>query len=369
MARTVIPVGDPKAVKIFSALLAKETPGQSFWVSKFAGPKFMKRGDGNYLSTDPNAPIQILRDLESAAGDTISFDLVAKLRGAGVEGDDQLAGKEEKLIFYTDEVKIDQKRHGVDTGGRMSKKRTVHDMRTIAKDMLSQWVAQWYDEVITCYAAGTRGIGTAQWLLPTDFTGHAGNALQDPDDDHKLVIAGGSVGTDEDSLASSDTFTRAHLEELAYKIKTMDNPPRPIRVGSEDRYLLILHPAAAKALREESGTSGWLEIQKAAGQRGRENPIFKDSLGEFGPFILHDYSKIPYFKNASSVNVARNLCFGAQSVVCAWGDAGGAFQFSWHEEMEDRGNVLVVDISFIFGCKKTRFNSKDFGVITVTTAI
>ncbi|MFX5777164.1 DUF4043 family protein, partial [Acinetobacter baumannii] len=68
-------------------------------------------------------------DLEQEAGDTISYDLSVQLSGGVIEGDQKAEGKGEKLDFFTDKVFIDQARKPVSCGGRMSRKRTVHDLR------------------------------------------------------------------------------------------------------------------------------------------------------------------------------------------------------------------------------------------------
>ena len=369
MAQTIIPVGDPKARVIYSAFLAQEFAGQSFFVGMLAGNDFEQRTKKSYLSTDPNMPIQRLRDLESSQGDTIKFDLVAQLGGQPTYGDNQLRGKEEKLVFYTDQVSIDQVRHGVNTGGRMTKKRTIHDLRKIAKDKLISWLARFYDEAIMCYLAGVRGISTNNWLLDTSFSGFAGNSLQEPDSDHVFGIHDGDVTNDIDDIDTDDYFSLDYLEELDYQLSQMENAPQPLYEKGEAYYVILMHAAAKKQLRTSTSTNDWLDIQKNAGVRGSDNPIFKGALGRYGKFVLHDYGKVPVTKNAGDVSVCRTLCLGAQSAVIAWGDAGNEFQYNWHEETEDRGNVLVVDIDFINGIKKTRFNGKDFGCLTLPHAI
>ena len=369
MAQTVIPVGDPKAKVIYSAFLAKEFAGQSFFVGLLAGSDFEQRTKKSYLSTSSNMPIQRLRDLESSQGDTIRFDLVAQLDGQPTYGDNQMAGKEAKLVFYTDEVKIDQVRHGVNTGGRMTKKRTIHDLRKIAKDRLLTWLARFYDESIVCYLAGTRGIKTANWLLDTSFSGFAGNPLQEPDSDHIMGIHDGNVTNDIDTLDGDDKFSLDYLEELDYKLSQMENAPQPLYEKGEPYYVVLLHSAAKKQLRTSTSTNDWIDIQKNAGVRGSDNPIFKTALGRYGKFLLHDWGKVPVTKNSGGHEICHSLCLGAQAAVIAWGNAGQEFQYNWHEETEDRGNVLIVDIDFICGIKKTRFNNKDFGVITLPHAI
>ena len=126
MGKTVVGVNSPRAVKRFSGDLALDVSQASYF-----GKRFAAVGQG------AKTPIQLLTDLESEAGDLVSYDLLAELRMAPVEGDDVLEGKEEGQRFYTDELYIDQARGGVNTGGRMSRKRTLHDLRMRAKQQLS----------------------------------------------------------------------------------------------------------------------------------------------------------------------------------------------------------------------------------------
>ena len=83
MGETTIPVGDARAVKRFSAFLAKDTPKQSYWTQRFMG----------YGET-ASMPVQQLDELENAAGDLITFDLTMNMQMQPVEGDDVLENRE-----------------------------------------------------------------------------------------------------------------------------------------------------------------------------------------------------------------------------------------------------------------------------------
>ena len=69
-----------------------------------------------------------------------------------------LRGKEEDLKFYTDNLFIDQLRGGVNTGGKMTRKRTIHDLRKIARARQSDWWARLMDETLFIYLSGARGV-------------------------------------------------------------------------------------------------------------------------------------------------------------------------------------------------------------------
>ncbi len=373
MARTTIATTDLQAVKKFSAFLATQFLGQSFWFSRLAGKRFTRTKEvASYMATSPNMPIQVVKDLERDSGDTIYFDIVNRLQGQGVTGDNRLAGNEERLVLYSDSVKIDYMRHGVDVGGKMSRKRTVHDLRNVAKDQLGDWFVRWGDEVITCYLAGMRGTGTNQWLLPTTWNGFAGNALSAPDSAHH-IIADASYPTSNSSvndLVAGDNMGRDLLDYIIYKIQTMDVPPHPINVGDDTpKYVLVMDPYSEWALRSSFSAGDWGQIQMYAGVRGLDNPLFKYALGVYRNLILYSYSKIPTAVNASSVSYARCLVLGAQALVWASGSPGNGLSFEWHEEFEDRGHVLVVTAGTVCGCKKVTFNSQDHGVVAVSVAI
>ena len=191
MARTIVGVNDPKAVKRFAGLMAYDSSQKGYWSTRFMG-----KGES------AEVPIQILTDLESDAGEQIAYDLLAELKMAPVEGEDNLEGKEEAQKFYTDTIYIDQARCGVNTGGRMTRKRTLHNLREKAKRQQSGWWARLVDELLFIYVSGARGINP-NFLLPLGYTGRANNALVTPDINHTLY---GNDATAFNNLDSADKF-------------------------------------------------------------------------------------------------------------------------------------------------------------------
>lgn len=363
MAATIIGTGDPKAVQKFSVLLAIDTARDAYFAKRFMG-----------VGESSPTPIQMLTDLERSAGEKISFDLVLQLTEAPTEGDDLLEGNEEDLSFYTDAVFIDQSRHGVSAGGRMTRKRTVHDLRRIARARLSEYWSRLFDEAIFIYLSGARGANT-EYIWKSTWTGRAGNTITVPDADHLIYGGDATVKTD---LVAADKMTLAVVERTVAKAKTMgggtQGTPRiqPIMIDGERTYCLVMHTWSAYDMRTATASTDWLEVQKAAaGAEGRNNPMFKGALGMYAGVVLHDHDAVVRFSDygvGANVPAARNLFLGQQAGVMAFGDAGSGLRFNWHEEADDRGNVLIVDTDCKWGFKKTTFNSKDFGVIAIDVA-
>ena len=367
MARTIIGVNDAKAVKRWSGLLAYDVSQKSYF-----NQRFMARG------AEAEVPIQILTDLESDAGEQISYDLLAELKMAPIEGEDTLEGKEESQKFYTDTIYIDQARCGVNTGGRMTRKRTLHNLREKAKRQQSGWWGRLQDELLFIYLSGARGVN-ANFLVPTGYTGRANKALVSPDTNHVLY---GNNATAFNNIDSTDTFDLRLIDRAKTKADSQGGGAtgipvlQPCKINGTETYVCVMHTFQEDDLRSNANTGQWLDIQKAAAAaEGKNSPLFKGSLGMYRGVVLHSHRNVIRFSNAgagANVEAARALFMGAQAGVVAFGSPGTNMRFDWHEETRDNGDKVVISTSSIFGCKKVSFDMdgtvNDFGLFSLDTA-
>ena len=364
MSKTVIGVGDAKAVKRYSGMLALDVPREMYW-----GPRFIGKGE------NAQAPIVQLTELENDAGEEIKFDLVMQLSQQPVEGDNKQAGTEEKLSFYSDSVYIDQQRGGVNSGGKMTRKRTLHKLRKIAKDRQVEWWARLMDETIFIYLSGARGVN-ADFIYPTSWTGRANNALAAPDSYHIRYAGGNTKAT----IDSNDLMSLAEVDAVMVKVKQMGGGttgiPRmmPIQIDGEKHFVLVMNPQQASDMRTATAAGTWLDLQKNLySGSAKNNPIAKGGLGVYNNVVLHEHDAVIRFSDygASTPAVlpaARALLLGRQAGAIAFGSPGGSMmRYQWHEEEDDRGNEVVITSSCIWGFTKSTFNSLDFGVFALDT--
>lgn len=359
MTTTNIAWGDPKAQKKWGAGLATEVNRTSYW---------KRRG---FIGTGQNSIIEEKRDLVSDTGDRISFDLSVNLREQPTFGDNTLDGKEEGLRFFTDEVVIDQMRKSVSAGGKMTRKRVIHNLRTVAKDRLSEYWQQYIDEIIFVYMSGARGINE-EFRTPTSYTGFASNALTAPDATHQLY--GGSATT-KATITTADIMSRNLIERAAthaVMIRALNQDACdmvPVSIGGESRFIVVMSPYQSYQLRNLD-TNGWVQLQRdAAAAEGRDNPLFKGALGMIGNVILHDHGNAIRFSDygaGTNLAAARALFMARQAGVIAYGTPQG-MRFAWEEELKDFKNNPVCAAGVIMGLKKTQFNNLDFGVIALDT--
>lgn len=362
MAKSVVGVGDARAVKRYGAALVHETSQSSFTMR-------------NLTSTSGDLPIHRLTDLESQAGDQITVDIYHRLTSTGQYGDVNLVGTQEKLTSDTMTMLINQVSNGVNAGSIMSRKRTLWNHREIAMMKQREWWGRWYDEQFFVTAAGTRGAQTGDWLLPVGYTGYAGNTIAAYSSDRAIIH---HSQTAENALTSNDFMDMEMLEYIQYQLKTMSHPPKPCMIDGEELYLLILNPYSEWTLRKAAGAGDWAQIKKYA--KEGQNEIFRDSLGRFGNLLMFSHSKIPKTNSgASSVAVDHNLLLGRQAVAVAHGNASQAGQaqgqqFRWHEELANLGTELLIQTFAIVGHKKVVLKltenasaASDFGVLSVLT--
>lgn len=358
MSRTVIAFGDAKAQKKWSGSLFIDTQKKSYWDRKFVGES-------------DNSVIQRLTDLESDAGDTIDYDLSVQLRNTPVVGDQRLQGREENLRFFSDVVSIDQMRHGVSAGGKMSRKRTVHNIRKIGRDRLSDYWAKYVDEMNFIYLSGARGINE-DFFEPTTWAGHAGNTLDAPDAGHLVY---GGTATAKANVTNTDKMSKVVIEKAEVKSRMMRSTDpttanmQPVMINGEAHYVLVMNPFQEHDLRT-GDTTGWIDIQKAAiTAEGKANAIFKGGLGMVKNVVLHSHASAVRFSDygaGGNLAAGRALFMGRQAGVIAYGSSAG-LRFTWTEEMQDHGNEPVISAGVILGVKKTRFNAKDFGILAIDT--
>ena len=344
MAQTNFAVNDPLAVKLWAKKLFVEAI-QQCWFSRFID----RTGDN---------VIQQLDDASKSAGDTINYGLRMQLVGPGVQGDGVLEGQEEALTTYADKILIDQLRHAVNVGGRMTQQRVPFELREEGRLGLQDWWANRLDTSFFNHLCGN----TVQ--TNTAFTGN-----NSPIAPSNIVLPSGVAS--ESALASTNTFNINMIDyavELAY---TMNPLVRPIRIDGEEKYVAFLHPFQVTDLRVSTTTGQWLDIQKAAATGGEvsDNPIYTGALGEYNGCILHKaYRVTPAIASGAYIsNTYRAVFAGAQSCALAFGRGDSKEVFTWDEELFDYKNMLGIAAGSIFGIKKAVFNAQDFATLVLST--
>lgn len=400
MSVTSIPFGHALARKVFGAALFAEMvkrPGFSTAMTGAAPQVGEAKTKLERMQTSPDMPFVRVTDLQKGAGDLVTVDLFNILQGKPVMGDRKLSGRMMSLTSSTAEVRIDQMRGGVDTGGRMTQQRTVHNLRTIGLAGLAGWYARAVDQIKLIHCAGARGSSsTKEWVVPLasdpEFTDIVVNSVRAPTR-NRFYVAG--MNTDHSTMDATDYL---RLETIDYlKVMAVDEaivPLQPIKMkGDEDNwdynplYVLWVTPRQMYYLQTLTSDRDWRKALEQAHVRGAKNPLFKGTdtvlwngilvkklpySVRFNPgdvvtiadpaqaVYTETTSTIPAFGGAAGAAVDRAILMGAQGLAMAYGKHSASGQhFSWHEEMTDHGNTVEASVSTIGGCNKLMFRDAD----------
>ena len=295
-----------------------------------------------FMGKTEESIVQVKTDLEKAPGHNVTFGILMRLLGAGVTGDNTLEGNEESLTTYDFNVTIDQLRHAVISKGKMSEKRVLFSIPDNARTQLKIWMTEQIDQ--KCF-----------------------NAL---DDTPTKIFYGGdatSVTTGSGDIDATDVITPSLISRVKTWASTGGNrsqpPLMPILYEGRKYYIMLVHPDVAYDLKNDTT---YAQAQREAQERGKDNPIFTGALGIWDKCVVHEHENIPIVTNwASGSNIAGARCqfMGAQALCWAWG-----MRPFVKEQEKDYGNKRGFATGMIYGVKKPKFNSKDFGSIGVYVA-
>ena len=355
------------------------------WAKKLFAEALKQTKFSRFLGNTPSSVVQRRTELSKGPGDRITIGLRMQLSGTGTLGDSTLEGSEEALTLYTDNVFIDQLRHAVRTGGKMSQQRVPFSVREESMEGLRDWWADRMDVSFMNQLGGASAtvvqanLAITAGVTDTRFTGN--QVAIAPDSNH-LKIAGGTGGggtqgdTTEASLSASASWnlTLQDIDRCVTTAKTISPAIRPVKVNGEDKYVMFIHPQQTFTLRKNTNTGQYVDIQKAAMTGGQvtNNPLYTGSLGEYNGVILHEDARVPCVQTApgsgtQTTDYFRATFCGAQAAAFAVGQDNTDAAMNWVEELFDYENQLGVSAGMIFGMKKMVFNSADFATIVVSS--
>lgn len=404
---TVIRSGSAAANKLFNAAIFTQcTRGNNF--TNLMTDNAPKSVDANKADpskqTQPGAPIVRVTDLAKAKGEEVTMDLYHELKGRPTMGDRKLAGRGESLTSSQFSAKINQGRHMLDSGGKMTQQRTMQDLVRIANSMLAPYYMKLADETTHVHLAGARGTDTAGWILPevgdSELAEVLVNPLVPPTFDRHFY---GGDATSLATLDSTDKFRLADIDRLRLAIDEMANPLQPIKFAgdpaAEDNPFFVYYatPRQWYDINQSADATMIRTLQANALARGAQfkHPLFTGDCWLWNNILIRKARRPITFNAGTVVTVCTNtaaaatststcavktdrgLLLGAQALADIYGQSGkaseGGYHFSTNTEETDHQNAKEHSISWMNGKAKIRFTGvdgrvNDHGVIVLDTA-
>ncbi|EAO1751649.1 TPA: N4-gp56 family major capsid protein [Salmonella enterica] len=365
-------------------------------------PKAVSPDKKSTKQTSAGAPVVRITDLKKERGDEVSFIIMHKLSKLPTMGDQRIEGRGEDLSRADFSLRIDQGRHLVDAGGRMSQQRTKFNLASSARTLLGTYFNDLQDQCAVVHLAGARGDFMADDVIVPlashrDFKEIMINDVMPPT--HNRHFFGGDA-TSLEAVDSSDVFSLSLVDNMALFIDEMAHPLQPVRLkgdelyGEDPYYVLYVTPRQWNDWYTSTSGKDWNQMMVRAVNRskGFNHPLFKGECAMWRNILVRKYAGMPIrFYTGSHVSISNNnlaattqqievktnidraMLLGAQALANAYGQKDGG-HFNLVQKKTDMDNRTEIAINWINGLKKIRFEDKtgrmqDHGVIAVDTAV
>ena len=355
-------------------------------------------------------PIQIDKSLVGRAGDQVIFELDLPLSGAGQGDDGTLEGNEETMSFYNMPIIVHERSNAVRSNGIMTDKRSAVNILKKGFYGLNRWAAEQFENDLiyalcgignqnTYVGEGTSDIETVNEVAPSSnrilYGGEtAAGAYTSESTDSALGDGGASDYAN--YLFGTNCITRMRQAAVLATPKVM-----PVNINGAYYYVLLIHPLQRKALRAQTGETGWASIVQAAHVRGLGNWMFRKEgsgrermfngvVGVLDDVIIYESERLPtrtggeVFTSGDAIDsnvasgtarVARAALVGQSAVAVCWGK-----DWARHTENFDYNRKPGVATDAIYGVRKVQFRDpgasqstntaqEDYGVILHDTCV
>ena len=365
--------GENLTKKMWDKVLHEQVQDKSFFKGLMGKDK---GGEGSISEEMANFPIVEKTQLGKEGGDQVTLGLVKQLgnqtlyttTGAvndGKVGNVQLVDSENAMTFHNLKVKLAHLRDGVAIFGKMTEQRSPFDLQKTASSLLSTRLAKHLDDglffsLYTGFSPNIlRELGTATVAAVAHPNQMFGNTS------HANYAAMTNVST--------NNLNTAYLDALA-SILAVENI-NPCMVDGEPKFLFIAHPYATKTLRADSL---WANAQYYVAEKGKKNPLFSGSIGQWNGIIVRESNKITTPLNVGTIAassgtfttlaaatdptssttavIRANIVLGANAVARAY----GLESYMAKRKEDDYGNLIGFGGGSIYGDARADWvNSSD----------
>jgi len=402
---TNIPVGSALARKIYSVGLFTRVQHSPGFMNLISGemPKEGSFAAKTKGQTSPDYPIVKAGDLAKGAGDTVSIDLFNILQGKPVMGDKRIEGRMMQLTYSSMDVRIDQVRGGADSGGRMTQKRTVHNLRNISMAGLQAWMQRLEDQTALVHLAGARGSQqTSDWVVPlqsdADFGEIMVNTVKAPTKNRYFAANDATTPAD---IGTNDALTLQDIDRIVAQLRESPVVMQSVKIKGDDRawndplWVMFVTERQWLYLQSRTSQTTWRQAVQYAFERksgGLKHPLFDayETIMWSGVLIKRMNRYAIRFEAGDSVvtdtggadgltytestvqtaqPVDRAVIVGAQAMAKAYGKSASDYFYDWSEKEVDHGNSIETVAASMTGSAKIRFKidgaDTDFGVAVV----
>ena len=322
-----------------------------------------------YIGMDENSIIQTKEDLTKKAGDSLTFQMIGRLKQDATRGAVSLSGNEEALNNRSMRLYVELIRHAVKIDVLTEQIKTDIELREAGRYALKRWDMDTFrQDVIQALISidGTRFNDAAAAARNTWLTNNADRVLfgatKSNASSNVHATALGNIDN------TNDKLTTAAVSLMKRIAKTADPYIRPVTVKNDEEWFVLF--ANTFAFRDLSLDTAMQQANRDARTRGENNPLFTGGDLIWDGVIIKEVEQIPVFPGlgAGSIQVGPVAFCGAQAL------GHGIARRTWTtEEDSDYERFMGIAVNQIRNVQKLRFGTsgaadtttpKDWGMVT-----
>jgi len=335
-----------------------------------------------YMGTDENAIVQVKETLTKRKGDTVYFELVNRLKGAGKKNNQTLEGFEEDLSQRSWPLTIALYRHAV-TVPEFEEQVTAISLRDAGRATLMNWSMEHSRDKFIA-ALGSKdavAAGAGQNFLAGGSLGsYAGNtsafqttnatALGTWVTENKDRVLFGAANSNWSATfatalgnvdSTNDKLTASAVSVMKRLAKNATPKIRPIRVNGDEEWYVMF--AGSEPFRDLKLDTNIVQSRQYAMERGMDNPLFTDGDIIWDGVIVREIPELSQNKwlalGASSIDVGEVYLCGAQAL-------GYALAQRWNTRTQDKDyqTKLGIAVQQMYEVGKIQFGTGDTDTTT-----
>lgn len=324
-----------------------------------------------YMGTNEGAMIQVKEDLGRKAGDSLTFQMIGRLKQDATRGATTLANREEAMNTRSQRVYVELIRHGVAIDTKVEQIKTDIDLRNAGRSALKSWaMEQLRTDMINALLSidGTKFEDATSTQRNTWLTNNTDRVLFGKTKSNHSSLVHATAMTAIDS--TNDKLTPAAISLMKRIAKTADPYIRPIRVKNDEEWFVLF--ANSLSFRDLAVHSDMQTANRDARVRGEDNPLFTGGDLIWDGVIIKEVEQLPIqadVGDSGTVDVGPALLCGAQAVGMAYAQRTKSVE----DTPRDYDRILPIGVEEIRGIEKLRFGTdatvdtttpKDWGMVT-----
>lgn len=308
-----------------------------------------------FIGKNGGSIVRVKEELSKDTGETVKIGFIRNLTGDAIPEGTPAAGREEALYDYDMTITLSQYRKPVAVQRGMTEQRSAYDVPKEAEEALKRWASEYLDQLFF-----TAALDSPTKVLYRDgvagaFSGTTTAATA------KTAMAASNSAISLNFISAIRTWAETGGDGL------MD-PIKPVMVEGSPYYVLLTSPNVKYSLET---LSEFQTAQREAADRGKENPLFKNSVAIWQGVVVHAHRNVTEYTNGGSggsIRYAPSVLLGEDALLQARGRNGGIIKDESVTMATDYGEICGYCWKLITKVTKRKFNNKDYGSVGVYIA-